>query len=100
MALDLAIPPLSFLVLLLASLTVLVALAAWLFQTGSLMLWLLLIASLLLGISLLSSWYRFGREVISLGELLRFPGYVAAKIPMYLRYWFKRQLDWVRTDRD
>ena len=100
MALDLAIPPLSFLVLLLSSMTLLAALAAWLFQTGSLTLWLLLIAILSLGVSLLSSWYRFGREVISLGELLRFPGYVAAKIPMYLRYWFKRQLDWVRTDRD
>ncbi len=33
-------------------------------------------------------------------SLLGIPGYVISKIPMYIRFWSKRQKDWVRTKRD
>ena len=36
----------------------------------------------------------------SLSELLGLPWYVAAKIPVYVRLFTKRQIEWVRTKRD
>jgi hypothetical protein len=46
------------------------------------------------------AWFREGRHVVSLGEMLALPWYVAAKIPVYIRLFTKRQVEWVRTKRD
>jgi hypothetical protein len=43
---------------------------------------------------------RFGRGIVSLGELLTVPMYVLAKIPIYAKLWKGRQVEWVRTKRD
>ena len=46
------------------------------------------------------SWARFGRKTLPLQILLSVPFYIAWKVPVYLGYLFKRQTDWVRTERD
>jgi hypothetical protein len=97
MALDLAVPPLSLLVML------------W---VGTLLLTLLglpagvtlpFVACCLLGGLLLSAvvagWYRFARNVIPARQLLAIPLYLLWKIPIYLRFLRRRERTWVRTDR-
>ena len=48
---------------------------------------------------MLAAWARYGRRVISLGSLAYAPVYALSKLPLYLGYFAKRQVDWVRTRR-
>lgn len=98
MALDLAVPPLALLAGLLA-LAWTLALAGWLFGGTALV---SLLASALLIIflaTILFAWNAQGRDLVRLRELLAVPWYIAAKLPMYVRFIVRRQRDWVRTDR-
>jgi cellulose synthase/poly-beta-1,6-N-acetylglucosamine synthase-like glycosyltransferase len=99
MALDLGVPPLAFLVLMLSGCLV----AA----TGIAALGGPWVAACIAGIALallfgavLLSWSRFGRQIITLHELLSVPAYVLAKLPIYARLLWKRQVAWIRTERD
>lgn len=97
--LDLCVPPLSLLVLLVSGLT-----------GGSLVLALFggPIAPLVLGLlsmcslsaAVLMAWRRDGRTVLSVKELAMAAVYVVAKIPLYFRFLFQRQVAWVRSKRD
>jgi cellulose synthase/poly-beta-1,6-N-acetylglucosamine synthase-like glycosyltransferase len=98
MALDLAVPPLALLAGLLG-LDWLLSLAGW---------WLgghgaaLALASTLLGVfcgAVLVAWATRGRDLMRLAELLAVPWYIAAKLPLYVRFIVRRQRAWVRTDR-
>jgi len=98
MALDLAVPPLALLAGLLG-VDWLLSLAGWLFGGSGAALGL---ASLLLCAflaSVLLAWTARGRDLLRLNELLAVPWYIAAKVPLYLRFIVRRQRDWVRTDR-
>ena len=48
----------------------------------------------------MAGWWRGGRQLVSWRELIALPIYVAAKIPLYVRLFTKRQVEWVRTKRD
>jgi hypothetical protein len=99
LALDLAVPPLALLVWLIAGAWAVTALAAWAgvgrgpwyAATG-----LLAVLAAAVG----AAWWRWGRPVLSLMDLLSVPWYVASKMGVYLRFWSNRQKDWVRTDRE
>ena len=58
------------------------------------------LALALAGLAVLLAWLRHGRSVISGRELLRAPLYAVAKLPLYLDFLWRRQRDWVRTDRE
>ena len=98
MVIDMCIPPLAALVLLviLTGLCALVTAAsghpAALFLTA-------LNTACLAG-AVMVSWYRFGRSIVSLSDLLSVPWYIAAKVPLYIQALTKRQMEWVRTKRD
>jgi len=99
LALDLAVPPLALLVILL-SVVFAVALAG---MGMGLSTWPFLLASIAFGLlmtAILLAWHGWGRQVISFVDLLTAPFYVLAKIPLYLKFWTRRQKAWVRTDRD
>jgi cellulose synthase/poly-beta-1,6-N-acetylglucosamine synthase-like glycosyltransferase len=100
MALDLMIPPLAFLVLILSAITVFAVAVFWLSETGLIVLTLLAILSLSLAGGMILSWHRFGRKIISFRELLWLPVYVIGKLPLYARYWIRRETEWIRTGRD
>jgi cellulose synthase/poly-beta-1,6-N-acetylglucosamine synthase-like glycosyltransferase len=99
MSIDLLVPPLALLTLLAV---------ASLLMTGVLLLLSglvlpALIASVgvaLLGGTILLAWAVFGRQIISFATLLYAPFYALKKIPLYLSFLFKRQVDWVRSKRD
>lgn len=56
------------------------------------------LAMLILALSL--AWLRFGFAVLSFGQLLLAPAYALQKIPLYLRFIVRRQVEWVRSKRD
>ena len=98
MVLDLAVPPLAMLVLMLVGLTFVDGLFAAL--SGSYLPLGLAVASVgMLGSAVALAWWRFGREIVSAGELLRAPVYVLAKLPLYARFFKRGKREWVRAER-
>jgi cellulose synthase/poly-beta-1,6-N-acetylglucosamine synthase-like glycosyltransferase len=99
MALDLCVPPLAALVLLLTALTVAGALLA--FAGGDVAPFAVaLLALALTTAAVVLAWRRVGRQSVSAREMLSIPGYVFAKIPIYVRLFTARQMQWIRTRRD
>lgn len=99
LAIDLAIPPLSLLVL---SWMVAWCLAAVVAAVG-LSVWPLVLFSMagaLLCSSVFLGWLVHCREQVKLSSLLTAPLYAASKLPIYLAFLVKRQQVWVRTERD
>ena len=98
-ALDLAVPPLSLLVLMSAlacAVEFLLALA-----TGTwLPFWILLGAGGLAALGIIVCWWRFARQLIPFKMLASIPRYVVGKIGIYRRFFGNRQTQWVRTERD
>jgi cellulose synthase/poly-beta-1,6-N-acetylglucosamine synthase-like glycosyltransferase len=99
LALDLAIPPLSLLVLALVVAAIAMFLG-WLAGASSLPLVIVLTAAASLATAVLLGWAAHCRQQVPLSALLAAPLYAAAKLPIYLAFLFKRQQQWVRTDRD
>ena len=97
--LDLCVPPLALLTLLVCSLTGLSLLLAWL-GGPVIPLALSAVAVLALATAILVAWWHHGRAVLSSKELWLAGFYVAAKIPLYFRFLFNRQVAWVRSKRD
>ncbi|MFT0520089.1 glycosyltransferase family 2 protein [Pseudomonas faucium] len=99
MSLDLMVPPLALLTLALVGLFV----VSWLvFLLLGVLLPALLatLALLMLGSAVLLAWSRFSREVIPFSVLIYAPLYALKKIPLYLGFLIKRQVEWVRSKRD
>lgn len=98
MALDLAIPPVAFFALMLGSTLLLCA-----FLAAAGLAWfpfyVAAAAVLTFAAAIFLAWFGWGRQVVSFADLLRVPIYVAAKLPLYLRFWTNRQKAWIRTDR-
>jgi cellulose synthase/poly-beta-1,6-N-acetylglucosamine synthase-like glycosyltransferase len=98
-ALDLLVPPLALLGTILVLFTTVLVVTVIVYGFGIFPLNILIIALFMFTASIAIAWYRFARQVVSLKELLWIPGYVLSKIPVYARYWFQRQSDWIRTNR-
>lgn len=98
-ALEVAVPPLSLLVLLwLGSITGAILLGS----LGKIWLPTLLLSAegLLLLLAIFAAWAKFGREHIPLKSLLAIPFYILWKLPLYFAFLLRPQKDWVRTERD
>jgi len=98
-ALDLSVPPIALLVLLLT--VVWWASAAFYLVTNirvPIIISTFAFFLLALGISL--AWRKYGRHILSLGDLARAGMYVMWKIPLYGRFLRSRQSEWVRSKRD
>ena len=99
LVMDMLVPPLALLAGLLVVATL--AQAIWALLTGwvaGLVLALMGVAALL--VAIVAARHRFAAELIGLGELLKAPVYVLAKLPIYLSFVVRRQTEWVRTKRD
>jgi cellulose synthase/poly-beta-1,6-N-acetylglucosamine synthase-like glycosyltransferase len=99
LALDLAVPPLALLVVMISSVFAVAFAGYWL----GLSVFPLLLASAAIGLltlTVLLAWMGWGRRVLPFADLLSVPLYVLGKAPIYLKFWTKRQKDWVRTGRD
>ncbi len=98
-ALEICIPPKALLVLLLLASMLVTALgaaigaSAWPFAVAAAELSLFTVAVML-------AWARFARDILPLSEVPRIGLYVLAKIPLYLGFLVRRQVEWVRSKRD
>ena len=98
LALDLAVPPLSLLVLL--SMVGLFLFTIFSYIAGGYdALVLLLTSFIFFSVMLVITWWKFGRDYLTLKELCSIPIYVISKISVYIAFIFKRQKSWVRTSR-
>ncbi len=92
---DLIVPPLAVLTLMCVALF---ASSFVLFiQPAMLVTTILLIA---LSSSILLAWAFFGRDIISFKQLCYAPVYALIKIPLYIKFFLNRQVEWVRSKRD
>lgn len=98
LALDLCVPPLALLAMLM--LATFAASAVFFAASGrSLPFFLASAALAMLMLAVLAAWARHGRRVIALRGLAYAPVYALAKLPLYVGFLVKRQVDWVRTRR-
>ncbi len=100
MALDLSVPPLALLVMLLFGYAVATGVIATLFDFAHLAFQITLAGVSLLAFAIAIAWVGWGRNIISLSSLLLVPVYVILKIPHYVKFLFKRQKTWNKTERD
>jgi cellulose synthase/poly-beta-1,6-N-acetylglucosamine synthase-like glycosyltransferase len=98
MALDLLVPPVALLALVLGVL--LTAGAALAHASGaSAPLGVAAGAAAMLAVTVVAAWVAFGRRLVSLAELAGAPLYALRKLPIYLGFFTRRQVEWVRTRR-
>lgn len=99
LAVDMCVPPLALLMLFVLALCGFSAVTAAL--TSTLMPWILAFFTLItLVLGILLAWTKFGKSIISLKELLSVPLYILGKVSLYVKFLVKRQVEWVRSNRD
>ncbi len=99
LALDIGVPPLSLLVMISLSGLVALFLLLWVSETATAF-QLLLLSFLYFAAMLAIIWRRYGQAYLSVKELAGIPQYIVSKLSIYFAFIFKRQKEWVRTDRD
>lgn len=99
LALDLSVPPLALLVMLMAALWLLAVVMGW-FGVGVGPAWGASGLLAVLAAAVMAAWAGWGRAVLAPWDLIRAPWYALSKLAIYLRFWSRRQKDWVRTDRE
>ena len=99
LTLDLAVPPLSLLIMLLAIVFFFAALASFFgIPVSALIISGVCLATL--GSTVFLSWLKWGRDVLPPSEMVSVVSYLFAKLPLYHRI-LSRSVDpqWIRTDR-
>jgi len=99
LALDLSVPPLALLALFLGVVWVTCALFD-VITNSRLPFEIASCAAALLVLSVLSAWARYGRDIISLRQLLLSVPYAILKAPLYAKFLIAREAKWVRSKRN
>jgi cellulose synthase/poly-beta-1,6-N-acetylglucosamine synthase-like glycosyltransferase len=99
LALDLAVPPLSLLVMALAGSTAFAAIA-WALGGSAAPLCILLSQLAMVSLTVFVGWAVYCRRQVPFLALCAIPLYVVRKLPIYLAFLVRRQQQWVRTERD
>jgi cellulose synthase/poly-beta-1,6-N-acetylglucosamine synthase-like glycosyltransferase len=99
LTLDLAIPPLSFLVILLAGMASVGGIAV-LFGVSSAALIISATCLTALALATFISWLKYGRDLLPPSEIYLVACYIFAKLPLYRHFLSNRAAtQWTRTDR-
>ena len=98
LALDAAVPPLALMSLLLA---VTMAASGLLTLAGgpSFAFVTTFVASIAAAVAVIAAWRIAAQDLLSAGEFFMLPGYVVAKIPLYLRALGGSKVPWIRSKR-
>ena len=99
LTMDMCVPPLALLTLLVLVFCLL-GMLLWV-VTGDALPWsFAIINPAMLGLAVLLAWTRFGRGILTFGNLAYAPIYALSKIPVYVKFLVRRQVEWVRSHRD
>jgi cellulose synthase/poly-beta-1,6-N-acetylglucosamine synthase-like glycosyltransferase len=99
MALDLAVPPLALLALLLGC-YIFSTFAFLIFGGGAEPIIVACTVCILFSATIFLAWYKHAREFLPLRWLIFAPIYALVKIPLYIRFFFDRQREWVKGRRE
>jgi len=99
-AFDLSVPPLALLVMLLFGYAAVTGITLIIYDIGLLAFQITLTGVSLLSIAILTAWLGWGRSIMTFTALLLIPVYVVSKVPSYIKFLFKRQKVWNKTERD
>jgi cellulose synthase/poly-beta-1,6-N-acetylglucosamine synthase-like glycosyltransferase len=99
MAMDLAVPPLALLALLIGC-YVFCAFAFLIFGGRPQPVLAACILCSLFSATIFLAWHRHGRELLPLRWLIFAPIYALVKIPLYVRFFFDRQREWIKGSRE
>lgn len=98
-AIDLAVPPLSLLVMgAIAALTASLIIGWWIAAFGPAL--LIAVSLILAAMMLVLSWAVYARRWLPVSAFIAIPGYILWKLPIYLKFLTGREKAWVRTERD
>lgn len=100
MGIDLMIPPLSLMAIMLMVWLMMGLLFTLISSAFLPLLMKALSVFALFVIAIMLFWLVYGRKAISLGQLLSIPYYILMKLPIYAKFIFNRQSEWVRSKRD
>ena len=99
LTLDMCVPPLALLTLMVLVFCLL-GMVLWA-VTGDALPWsFAFINSAVLGLAVLLVWARFGCGILSFRNLAYAPIYALSKVPLYVKFFVRRQVEWVRSHRD
>ena len=99
LAFDLIVPPLAVLVLLCSIMLVVSFLIHQIIAIDLVLMCAGLLFVTLIG-AILIAWVFFGRDIINFKQLCYAPIYALSKIPLYIKFFVNRQVEWVRSKRD
>lgn len=99
LTIDMCVPPLALLTLLVLVFGLL-GMILWAVTDKALPWSLAIINPTLLGLAVLLAWARFGRGILTFRNLAYAPIYALSKIPLYVKFLVRRQVEWVRSHRD
>ncbi len=99
LALELSVPPLSFLMLLWVG-AMAFTMVAGIMGAGWEPFLLSSVAGILIFVGIGVAWAKFSRKILPFSALLSVPTYILWKIPLYLKFLVRPQQSWVRTKRD
>ncbi len=99
LAFDLIVPPLAVLALVLVCLCLL-SMLVYMLKNNLMPFAYASLVFMVLFAAILIAWAFFGRHIISLKQLSYAPIYALAKIPLYIKFFVNRQVEWVRSKRD
>jgi cellulose synthase/poly-beta-1,6-N-acetylglucosamine synthase-like glycosyltransferase len=100
LAFELSVPPLALLVMLLFGYAAVTGMMLISYDIGQFALQITLAGVALLSIAIVMAWLGWGRNIIAFTALLLVPVYVVSKAPNYIKFIFKRQKAWNKTERD
>ena len=99
LAMDLLIPPVALYFLVLAAAWGMSLVAAMVWPVWQLAAVVGSLAALAFFVAIALAWWCFGRQLLSVRELLSTPVYALWKIPVYLAFFLRKRSGWVRTKR-
>jgi hypothetical protein len=100
LAFELSVPPLALLVMLLFGYAAVTGMMLIIYDIGQFALQITLAGVALLSIAIVMAWLGWGRNIIAFTALLLVPVYIVSKAPNYIKFIFKRQKAWNKTERD
>jgi cellulose synthase/poly-beta-1,6-N-acetylglucosamine synthase-like glycosyltransferase len=100
MCVDVCIPPLSLLGVVILSNALLALVLSSLHWISPFTIAVAMAALMIFGVTVLVGWWSVGRRLVSSIDLIMIPIYVFSKIPIYIGFFLRKRVAWIRTRRD